>query len=61
MTDAPVNLNKARKLRARLKAKARADENAARHGRTQAEVLSDTARTDRVRSFLDARRLTEDD
>ena len=37
MVDKPINLNRARKARARDAAKRRADENAVRHGRTKAE------------------------
>lgn len=37
MSETPINLNRARKRRARDKDKARADENAARFGRTKAQ------------------------
>jgi len=40
----PINLNQARKQRARADAKAKADENAVRFGRTKAERLLDAAR-----------------
>lgn len=54
MADAPINLNRARKARARL-AKARtADENAVKFGRTKAQRVRDTAEIDRLRARLDA-------
>lgn len=37
MADKPINLNRARKERARDAAKKQADENAVKHGRTKAE------------------------
>ncbi|SFR38473.1 protein of unknown function [Yoonia tamlensis] len=40
----PINLNQARKARTRAEAKAKADENAIRFGRTKAEQLLDAAR-----------------
>lgn len=41
-----VNLNKARKVKLRAEEKARADENAVRHGRTKAErVLEATTKS----------------
>lgn len=40
----PVNLNRVRKDKARAEKKARADENAARFGRTKAEKALDEAR-----------------
>ncbi len=40
----PVNLNQARKARARSEAKAKADENAIRFGRTKAERVLDAAK-----------------
>lgn len=39
----PINLNKARKARARADAKARADENAVRFGRTKAQKAAEKA------------------
>jgi hypothetical protein len=51
--DAPINLNKARKDRARTDKKARADANAAKHGRTKADRLSEAARSDKARAHLD--------
>ena len=40
----PINLNQARKARARAAAKKKADENAVRFGRTKAERILDAAR-----------------
>ena len=40
----PINLNKARKVRARADAKAKADQNAIRFGRTKAEQVLDAAK-----------------
>ena len=39
----PINLNQARKAKSRAEAKARADENAIRFGRTKAEKVLDAA------------------
>lgn len=48
-----VNLNKARKARARSDRKARADENAVKFGRTKAEKAKDRAATDKTARDLD--------
>ena len=40
----PINLNQARKAKSRAEAKAKADENAIRFGRTKAEKVLDAAR-----------------
>ncbi len=42
----PVNLNQARKTRARAEAKAKADQNAIRFGRTKAEQVLDAAKNE---------------
>ncbi len=42
----PVNLNQARKTRARAEAKAKADQNAVRFGRTKAEQVLDAAKNE---------------
>ncbi len=39
----PINLNKARKARAKIEQRARADENAVKHGRSKAEKDRDAA------------------
>ncbi|GAB5445946.1 DUF4169 family protein [Gymnodinialimonas sp.] len=44
MSEKPINLNRARKERARKDARRQADENAAKHGRTKADRLSEAAR-----------------
>jgi hypothetical protein len=51
-----VNLNKARKARAKAGAKVQADANAARFGRTKAEKVADQAEADRKARALDAHR-----
>ena len=52
-----VNLNKTRKAAARAKARATADANAAKFGRTKAQKTLDEARTELVAKALDAHRL----
>ena len=54
-----VNLNKARKARARADGKARADANAVKFGRTKAKKSLDKANADKARSDLDAHRRGE--
>jgi hypothetical protein len=51
-----VNLNKARKARAKGAAKAQADANALRFGRTKAEKAAETAEAQRKADALDAHR-----
>ncbi|AWZ21626.1 conserved hypothetical protein [Roseovarius sp. EC-HK134] len=60
MSDAPVNLNRVRKQKARAKDKARADENAARFGRTKAQKALEQAQTEKARATLDQHRRDED-
>lgn len=48
-----VNLNQARKAKAKADDKARAAENRARFGRTKAEKTLDAARMDKLRRDLD--------
>jgi len=48
----PVNLNHARKERDRAQAKAKADENAIRFGRTKAERVLDAARAQQASDRL---------
>jgi len=55
-----VNLRMARKQAARKAARARADENAARHGLTRAERELQQARTDKAARDLDAHRRDPD-
>ncbi|MFV0513589.1 MAG: DUF4169 family protein [Jhaorihella sp.] len=49
----PVSLNRFRKNRARAESKARADENAARFGRSKAQRDLERARADKARRDLD--------
>ncbi len=49
----PVNLNQARKARARANAKKKADENAVRFGRTKAERALDHAKVAQATTKLD--------
>jgi len=49
-----VNLNKARKTRARQEAEAKAAANRAKHGRTKVEKANDTRAEARAKALLDA-------
>ena len=53
MNDKPVNLNKARKARDRVKKRAQADENAAKFGRTKAEKARDASEVIALSAKLD--------
>ena len=55
----PVNLNRFRKDKARADAKARADENAVKHGRTKAEKDRDKAERDLASRRLDGHKSEE--
>ncbi|MFU8779053.1 MAG: DUF4169 family protein [Roseovarius sp.] len=59
MSVGPVNLNRARKQRARAADKARADENAARFGRTKAQKALEQVEADKARATLDQHRRDE--
>ena len=50
----PINLNKARKARDRVKKRAQADENAVKFGRTKAERQAEKARAAKARAALDS-------
>ena len=50
----PINLNKARKARDRADAKAQADENAVKFGRTKAARMLDVAQSKQVATRLNA-------
>ena len=50
----PINLNKARKARARVETEAGAARNRVRFGRTKAQKDLDRARTDKAQKDLDA-------
>ncbi len=52
-----TNLGRARKSRASQQARAQADANALKHGRTKAERLLAAARSDQARAMLDQHRL----
>ncbi len=54
MTDAPINLNRARKQRARKDAKALSDENAVRFGRTKAQKQIEKAQSDKATKNIDS-------
>ncbi|WP_113911303.1 DUF4169 family protein [Roseovarius dicentrarchi] len=54
MTDAPINLNRARKQRARDDAKKLSDENAVRFGRTKAQKQLEKARSDKAAKAVDS-------
>lgn len=60
MADAPINLNRARKARARLKKARQADENAVKFGRAKAARARDDAQARLLRDRLDAHRRDED-
>lgn len=49
-----INLNKARKAKARAADKTAADTNAAKHGRTKAETMLEKARAAKAARDLDA-------
>ncbi len=56
MTGKVVNLNRARKTRARVAAKAEADANALKFGRTRAERAAETAEAQRIARELDGKK-----
>ena len=56
-----VNLNKARKARAKTAAKKTAAENRVRHGRSKAERQLGQATSDKAKRELDARRRLHED
>lgn len=60
MSDAPVNLNRVRKQKARAADKARADENAARFGRTKAQKALEETQAEKARRILDQHRREDD-
>lgn len=60
MTDqSPINLNQARKDRTRADDKARADANAAKHGRTKAQRLLEAAQAEQAKRQLDQAKFDE--
>ncbi|MCK0094611.1 DUF4169 family protein [Yoonia sp. F2084L] len=56
----PTNLNQARKARTRAEAKAKADENAIRFGRTKAEKVLDAARNAQASDRLSQLKFEDD-
>ena len=57
--SAPINLNNARKARARADRKARATENVVRFGRTKAEKQAEKVATDRASMALDGKAIVK--
>lgn len=55
----PVNLNRFRKDKARAEDRARADENAAKFGRSKADKALEKARDEKARRDLDGHRRDE--
>jgi len=55
-----VNLNRARKARARDEKRITADANAAKFGRTKAERISEAAASDKARKMLDQHKLDDE-
>jgi hypothetical protein len=53
MTVTPINLNKARKARAKAEAESRAAENRAKFGRTKTEKAADALREAQRKALLD--------
>lgn len=60
MADAPINLNRARKARARLEKVRKADENAVKFGLTKPERARQAAERDLLRTRLEAHRRDDD-
>ena len=56
-----INLNKARKQKARAAKREQADQNAARHGRSKADRALDAARSDKALQDHEAHRRDEDE
>ncbi|MDU8944857.1 DUF4169 family protein [Ovoidimarina sediminis] len=56
----PINLNKARKAKARADKRAKGDTNAAKFGRTKAERALEADRDKRAQRFLDQHRRDEE-
>lgn len=56
----PINLNRARKDRARAEDKAKADANAVKFGRTKAERLLEATKSAKATAMLDQHRMDEE-
>ncbi len=61
MSETPINLNRARKARARDEQRRTADANAVKFGRTKAERELEQARKDQTLHRLDAHRRRDDE
>ena len=61
MKSSSVNLNKARKEKARDRAKSQADANAAKFGRSKAQRELQAERAEKLRAALDAHRVDKPD
>ena len=59
MSSKVISINKVRKKRDRAEAKAEADANAAKHGRTKAQRLLEAAREEQARKRLDQSKFDE--
>lgn len=56
----PINLNKARKAKTRADAKAKADENAVRFGRTKAQKVLEATRAEQANARLSQLKFEDD-
>ena len=56
----PINLNQARKAKTRADAKAKADENAVRFGRTKAQKVLEATRTEQANARLSQLKFEDD-
>ena len=54
MSDQPINLNKARKAKAKVRKEQQAAENRAKFGRTKAEKQAEATRLKKLRKEIDA-------
>ncbi|MGB0660264.1 MAG: DUF4169 family protein [Mangrovicoccus sp.] len=60
MADKPISLSKFRKARARSDARAKADANAVKFGRTKAEKAQEKAETETAKRQLEAHKREDD-
>jgi hypothetical protein len=60
MSATPVNLNRARKAKARIAKKAKASENAIKFGQSKARKTKDETERAKTRHRVDQHRLSED-
>ena len=61
MTDQPVNLNRFRKAKERTEAKAQADANSVKFGRTKAQRIFEAVQTERARAMLDRHKVEDEE